>query len=186
MLNPSDPSILDNLIAALAPKKPDKPEPRGGKGRAAKNSPRIQPEVRHADDLDVVIGVMGPQTPEGIALTVDQVFSISSEWLAPKGMEFLSQLADNHGMTDDDRAYNFLLARYPPPPLSQDQGFELSGVSVGASRLGAGAGRIVRAIYRFRNDNGAEKKFFVRVDVTHKFPMIVSPWQEFLERGDAS
>ena len=31
---------------------------------------------------------------------------------------------------------------------------------------------------------GRKSKYFVRVDVTHEFPMIVTPWQAFLERGE--
>jgi hypothetical protein len=56
------------------------------------------------------------------------------------------------------------------------------------SRLGPGAGasRIVRAIYTFKNAERIEKEFFLRVDVTHEFPMLVSPWQIYMERGDKS
>jgi hypothetical protein len=54
-----------------------------------------------------------------------------------------------------------------------------------ASRLGTGIGRIVRAIYTFRNAKTAvEQKYFLRVDVTHEFPIIVHPWQSYLERGE--
>ena len=80
-----------------------------------------------------------------------------------------------------------MIARYEPPlEEGETDGYVLSGVSVGASRLGASTDRIMRAIYRFRNKEGAEKKYFVRVDVTHEFPMIVTEWRAFLERGEAS
>ena len=186
VLNPRDPSDLDELIDALARPKYSKSERRGGKRGAATKSAPIEPPIGHAEDMDVVVGVMGPQTPDGIAVLVDQIFTIQPDQLAPGGLAYFSQLADNHGLTDEDRAYNFLTARYTPP-LSQNQGVELAGVSVTASRLGTGIGRIVRAIYTFRNTATAvEKKYFVRVDVTHEFPIIINPWQAYLERGERS
>lgn len=189
VLTPSDPSDLDRLIDALKRPQYGESERRRGKSRAVTraDSVEIKPGFGPLEDLDVVIGVAGAQTPDGIAVLMDQTFPIPSKRLDPPGSKYFSQLADNHGLTDDDRAYNFLAARYPPRlSEGEGQGFVLSGVSVGASRLGASTGRIVRVIYRFKNDAGAERKYFVRVDVTHEFPMIVSPWQAFLERGEAS
>jgi Subtilase family/PatG C-terminal/PatG Domain len=189
VLTPADPNDLDRLIDALERPQYGKPEPRGGKRRAATraDSIEIKPEVGPLEDLNVVIGVAGAQTPDGIAVLMDQTFPIPRKQLTPTGSTYFSQLADNHGLTDEDRAYNFLIARYNPPLVEGvGEGFKLSGVSVGASRLGASTDRIMRAIYRFRNSNGAERKYFVRVDVTHEFPMLVTRWQAFLERGDAS
>jgi hypothetical protein len=186
VLNPGDPSDLDELIDALARPKYAKPGRRGGKRGAATKSPPIEPPFGHAEDLDVVVGVMGPQTPDGIAVLVDQIFTIPPDKLAPGGLAYFSQLADNHGLTDGDRAYNFLTARYTSP-VSLAGGFELSGVSMVASRLGAGISRIVRGIYTFRSTaTPVEQKYFVRVDVTHEFPIIVNPWQAYLERGERS
>jgi hypothetical protein len=179
VLYPSDPSYFDDLIDALKRPKYAKSERPSGK-RAAKEAPPIEAPTVHAEDLDVVIGVTGPQTPEGTTVLVDQIFQLDRNQLAPGGLACFSQLADNHGLTDEDRAYNFLAARYKPP-LSQVQGFELSGMRVTPSRLGSGT---VRAIYTLRNATMAEKEYFVRVDVTNEFPMIVSPWQLYLERGE--
>ncbi|HEY4921282.1 MAG TPA: S8 family serine peptidase [Xanthobacteraceae bacterium] len=182
VLSPTDPRDFDELIEKLKRPKYDEPDPPSGK-RKSKSHP-IESPFPHAEDLDVVIGVMGPQTPDGIAVAVDQIFTIQPGHLAPHGLAHFAQLADNRGLTDEDRAYNFLTARYAPP-LSHGGGFDLAGVSVTGSRLGAAAERIVRAIYAFRNTTtGVEKKYFVRVDVTHEFPIIVNPWQTYLERGD--
>jgi hypothetical protein len=194
VLKPSDPCDLNELIDCL--KRPKYPEPpdadEGAKAKAKSksesksNPPPIEPPHPHAEDLDVVVGVAGPQTPDGIAVLVDKIFQIDRAKVAPGGLAHFSQVADNQGLTDEDRAYNFLMARYAPR-LSQGAGFELAGVSVVGSRLGSGTGRVVRAIYTFRNTaTTAEKKFFVRVDVTHEFPMIVNPWQPYLERGERS
>jgi hypothetical protein len=179
VLNPRDPSDVDELIDALARPKYPEPERRGGRRAAATKSPPIEPP--HPQDLDVVVGV----TPDGTAVLVDQIFTIKPGQLAPGGLAHFAQLSDNKGLTDAERAHNFLTARYTPP-MSQGAGFELAGVSVVPSRLGAGTDRIVRAIYTFKHTTtGVKKKYFVRVDVTHEFPIIVHPWQAYLERGEA-
>jgi hypothetical protein len=181
VLNPSDPSYFDDLIDALSPHKGDAKSEGRGRKRTTKQAPADEPAA--ADDLDVVVGVMGPQTPDGIAVVMDQLFQVDRDQLCPTRLPYLSQLADNRGLTDEERACNFLAARYKPQP-PQLTGYELSGMRVKPSRLGSGTDRILRAIYTFSNAQAAEKEFFVRVDVTHEFPMIVSPLQPYLERGE--
>jgi hypothetical protein len=178
VLTPRDPSDLDELIDALGRPKYPEPERRSGR-RAATRSAAIEPP--HPQDLEVVVGV----TPDRTAVLVDHIFTIGPAHLAPGGLAHFAQLSDNKGLTDAERAQNFLIARYMPP-LGQEEGFELSGVSVVPSRLGADTDRIVRVIYTFTHPTtGVEKKFFVRVDVTHEFPIIVHPWQPYLDRGEA-
>ena len=160
VLSPSDPSYFDDLVDALAPPKDaeTKSARRGGKRAAASKAPEVDPAPSNADDLNVVVGVMGPQTPDGITVFVDQIFDLDPACLTPDGLTYFSQLADNRGLTDEDRAYNYLVARCRPP-LDQGKGFSLSGVRVVPSRLGPGAGasRIVRAIYTFKNAERIEK-----------------------------
>jgi Subtilase family/PatG Domain/PatG C-terminal len=182
VLSPSDPSYFDDLIDALKRPKYAKPERRGGK-RAVKEAVPVEAPTGYVEDLDVVVGVAGPQTPDGIAVVVDQIFQVNRNQLAPGGRTYLSQLADNRGLTDEERACNFLAARYTPAPPQVD-GYELSGMRVTPSRLSSGIGRVLRAIYTFSNAAAGEKEHFVRVDVTHEFPMIVSPMQPYLERGE--
>jgi hypothetical protein len=182
VLNPSDPSYFDDLIEALKRPKYAKSERRAGK-RTAKEAVPIEAPAGRVEDLDVVVGVTGPQTPDGMAVVMDQIFQVDRNQLAPSGLAYLPQFADNHGLADEERACNFLAARYTPPPQQVD-GYELSGMRVTPSRLGSGIGRILRAIYTFTNAAAAEKEYFVRVDVTHEFPMIVSPWQLYMERGE--
>ena len=185
VLNPSDPSYFDDLIDALARPKYAKPERRGGKRAVVPKASLIESPVDPTEDTDVVVGIAGPRTSEGMTVLVDQIFQLDRNQLAPDGPACFSQLADSHGLTDEDRAYNFLTARYMPP-LNQGGEFQLSGMRVTPSRLGSEAGRIVRAIYTFRNATMAEKEYFVRVDVTNEFPMIASPWQQYVERGERS
>ena len=187
VLDPADPAYFDDLIDALVRPKSAKTERRAGKraGAAVPKASLIESPVGQVEDLDVVVGIAGPRTSDGMTVLADHIFQLERKQLAPGGLEYFSQLADNHGLTDEDRAYNFLAARYTPP-LSEVDGFEFSGMRVSPSRLGADAGRIVRAIYTFRNDAAAEKEYFVRVDVTNEFPMIAGPWQRYVERGERS
>jgi hypothetical protein len=183
VLNPSDPSYYDDLIDALNRPKFAKSGPRPAKSAAKRAPPDEPPAELPAEDLDVVVGLAGPQTPEGIAVVMDQLFQVRSNDLDPSGLPYLPQLADNRGITDEERACNFLAARYKPRPPKLT-GYDFSGMRVKASRLGSGSDRILRAIYTFSNDDGAEKEYFVRVDVTHEFPMIVSVMQPYLDRGE--
>ena len=121
---------------------------------------------------------------------MDQVFTIRPEQLLLRdGGEYIGQLADNRGLTDEERAYNYLIARYDIEPALRalDKEFELSGVPTLRSRLSADNRRVVRVIYTF-NGKGRNippcRKYFVRVDVTDEFPFIVTPWNRYLERGE--
>lgn len=190
VLAPRDSNDLDDFIDRLnRPKYIQIGEKRGKKETKAKRNYDVPP-YGLTQDLDVVVGVKGPQTVEGTEVFVDQIFTLPPQQLAPAGMGFYGQLADNYGLSDGDRAYNFLLARYAIAPGNLEEihkDFGLSAVPVISSRLSGGSGRVVRVIFTFRGTKiPIEKKFFVRVDVTHEFPTIVSPWQEYLERGEVS
>ena len=68
---------------------------------------------------------------------MDQVFTIRPEQLLLRdGGEYIGQLADNRGLTDEERAYNYLIARYDIEPALRalDKEFELSGVPTLRSR----------------------------------------------------
>ena len=99
----------------------------------------------------------------------------------------LFQSADNFGHTDEWRALNFLAAgKYPKLfELCSTQahaGYHLTAAPVLTSRLSAwGNKRIVDAIFSF-SKAADTKKFFVRVDVTHLFPMLVSTYAEYVDR----
>lgn len=185
VLSPSDPAFFDDLVDALDRRKYIKSERRVSKRAVVPKEPLPENPADAAADLDVVVGIAGPRTSEGRTVLVDHIFQLRPDQLAVDGPACFSQLADNHGLTDEDRAYNFLTARYQTPP-NQGGGFQLSGMRVTPSRLGSETGRIVRAIYTFRNATMAEKEFFVRVDVTNEFPMIASALQPYVERGERS
>jgi Subtilase family/PatG C-terminal/PatG Domain len=202
VLKPQDPSDLDSLIDCLERSK--YPEEESGKTKRAtrtrqatrrkqgsKNEETISVGLPYGppEDLDVVIGVRGASTPDGIEILVDQIFTIRPKLLIPRrGLPF-PQLSDNYGLTDADRAYNYLAARYEIEDeyLNEIEEFGLVGVSVISSRLSGDTGRVVKVIFTLRGTNRPiERKYFVRVDLTHKFPVLVSPWQPYLERGEPS
>jgi hypothetical protein len=193
ILSPRDPADLDELIDCLArPKFPKRDGGRPKKGAKAGPSSRT-PAFGHPQDLDVIIGVAGTQTPDGIEVKMDQVFTIKPEQLIlPGAGGYFAQLADNRGLTDQDRAYNYLIARYAIASENLEeinQEFELAGVPVIYSRLGGDSRRIVRVIYTFNSkgpNTPAQRKYFVRVDVTEEFPFIATSWNRYLERGEQS
>jgi PatG C-terminal len=156
------------------------------------------------DDLCLFVGSSPLQVVElchGIkapVLTVDQVYrykksNILQHFKAKKGgpnpdelYKELFQSADNFGHTDEWRALNFLAVRYPPLcrwcyNMVQKK-YDLKAFPVLTSRLAAwGTKRIVDAIFTF-DKRGDTRKYFVRVDVTHLFPMVVAPIAKYVDR----
>jgi hypothetical protein len=192
VLKPRDCCDFDDLVDCL--NRPKYPKPDGGKrkkGKTAVSDPNV---ALLPDDLDVIIGVRGANTPNGIEVYVDQIFQ--RDILFPHKHIYFSQIVDNYGLTDEDRAYNFLTARYDIAPkiLEVQKEFvqvELEGVPAFYSRLSGDSNRIVRVIFTFKghlkgHSGLVEKKYFIRVDVTNEFPVIITPWHPYLDRGDAS
>jgi hypothetical protein len=98
----------------------------------------------------------------------------------------LVQTADNFGTTESQRALNFLAARYRPLyDLAREmdhKGFQFADLNILESRL-SGKRRIVDPVFVFRNrKTNFVERYFVRVDVTHEFPMIATHIQTYLGR----
>jgi|HubBroStandDraft_4_1064222.scaffolds.fasta_scaffold06610_3 hypothetical protein len=185
VLKPRDCCDIDDLIDCL--KRPKYSKPSGGKGKKEKKTGFDTVAPGLSEDLDVIVGVRGGNTSGGIEVYVDQIFQ--RDMLFPHKHVYFSQIADNYGLTDQDRAYNFLTARYDITPkiVDMQKEFGLEGVPTIYSRLSGDTNRIVRVIFTFKSHNGLlEKKYFVRVDVTNEFPVIITPWHPYLDRGDAS
>ena len=120
---------------------------------------------------------------------MDQVFTMQP---VPGLGEHFVQMADNWGLSDEDRAYNFLVARYELTAQNIagiHKDYKLDGradILVPAQRQ-RWSHRQSRYSRTEHGDNTAlEEKYFVRVDVTHEFPFIVTTWHPYLERGEAS
>jgi subtilase family protein/cyclic patellamide precursor peptide PatG len=100
----------------------------------------------------------------------------------------LFQSADNFGHTDEWRALNFLASgKYPKLfelccALAHDE-YNLTAFPVLTSRLSAwGNKRIVDAIFTFSNKGADVQKYFVRIDVTHLFPILATKYAEYIDR----
>jgi hypothetical protein len=103
----------------------------------------------------------------------------------PKLFRMLVQSTDNFGDTDEWRALNFLAVRYKPiyeKYLQLADKCELVSIKVAKSRL-AREKRIVDPVFAFQNrETGVVQRYFVRVDVSHLFPVLVTQLAEYFDR----
>jgi hypothetical protein len=186
LLAPRDPADIDLLVEAIRPA----PNP---------------------NDLDVVIAVRGPIAPpemcNGLMVPIilfDQIYSfdrdalikaipkptkITAEQFEPAAEELFNrimQLTDNAGATDEHRALNYLAMRYPAiySKAAEQFGYDcaLTGVEVRPSPLSS-TRNIVDVIFSYSNRNtDFTEKFFVRCDVTEKFPFLVTKMSPYYDR----
>jgi len=166
------------------------------------------------NDLDVVIGVRGPLAPpqmcNGLMLPIvafDQIYSFTRaaliesipppEQTKAKGQtdyrlaaeelfDRIMLLTDNAGATDEHRALNYLVMRYPAIYASVADAFgrnaALTAVDVRPSTL-SGVRNIVDVIFSYTNRNtDVTEKFFCRVDVTEEFPFLVTKLSPYYDR----
>ena len=162
-------------------------------------------------DIDVVIGVKGPIAPpemcNGLMVPIvifDQMYSfdidsliksiprpekISEKQFGPVAEELIQrimQMADNAGATDEHRALNYLVLRYPAIYAKAAECYgrdcSLTGVEVRASRIGSRR-RVNDVIFDFQSrKTDVTEKYFVRVDVTEAFPFLVTKMSPFFDR----
>jgi cyclic patellamide precursor peptide PatG len=170
----------------------------------------LRPRPR-ADDVDVVIGVLGPNaSPEatgGLALPIllfDQIYSFDVDALVhaiprPEGVAAetfepvaealfrrLIQIADNAGATDEHRALNYLAVRYDAIYAAAAEAYArnetLAAVEVKPSPLGGGR-KVVDVVFTFRHrETSVLDKLYARVDVTEEFVFLVTPLSPYYER----
>lgn len=98
----------------------------------------------------------------------------------------IMQLADNAGATDKHRAINYLALRYPEiyaaTTRAHGRGESLASVEVNPSRL-SGVRTVLDVVFSFVNrTTDMANKWFVRVDVTEKFPFLVTKLSPFYDR----
>jgi PatG C-terminal len=155
-------------------------------------------------DLEIIVGVKGPIAgPEicnGLMVPLvefDELFSLDRDSLIksiprPKRIRakaFLSvaeALVDqiigktqNAGPTDEERALNYLAVRYPTiyanAAEAHSRGFFLETIEVLRSHSFREDRKIIDVVLTYTNRNThRSEKFFVRVDVTEKFPFLVT------------
>jgi PatG Domain len=186
LLAPRDPADIDLLVEAIRPA----PTP---------------------NDIDVVIGMRGPIAPpemcNGLMVPIvvfDQVYSFdrdalvkaipkpaktTTEQFGPAAEELFNrimQLTDNAGATDEHRALNYLVMRYPAIYGKAAEEFgrdcSLTGVEVRPSPLSS-TRNIVDVIFSYTNRNtDYTEKYFVRCDMTEEFPFLVTKLSPYYDR----
>ena len=162
----------------------------------------MRPEPAN-DDIDLIIGTLGPVKQCG-SLTlpiviVDHVYSFDKNELMNDLMRttgkkeskkedqfnntsqylfrYLSQLADNVGVSERDRALNWLSVTYAPlytkTQEMQDQNYTLTSVDSSLSKLSNTGRKIIQVIFTYEpRTGGAPKRFACIVDITDKYPFI--------------
>ncbi len=120
--------------------------------------------------------------PESVAQKDEKKFRAGATELFDRIM----QMADNAGATDEHRALNYLAVRYPAIYAIATDAYQrnqsLTGVGARPSRL-SGTRNIVDVIFSFTHrQTDVTEKYFVRVDVSDKFPFLVSKLSPFFDR----
>jgi hypothetical protein len=98
----------------------------------------------------------------------------------------IMRLADNAGATDAHRALNYLAVRYPAiyafTAERHAHNYLLTAIDVQPSRL-SGVRKIVEVIFSYTHrQTGVTEKYFVCVDVTEKFPFLVTRLSLYYDR----
>lgn len=164
------------------------------------------------NDIDVVIGLRGPIAAptmcNGLMVPIvmfDQIYSFDRDALlkaipkpekttaaqfGPAAEELFNrimQMTDNAGATDEHRALNYLVMRYPAIYAKAAEEFgrdcSLTGVEVRPSPLSS-TRNIVDVIFSYTNRNtDFTEKFFVRCDMTEEFPFLVTKMSPYYDRS---
>jgi hypothetical protein len=167
--------------------------------------------VPSPNDIDVIIGQRGPIAPptmcNGLMVPIvlfDQIYSFDRATLikaiprpekttaaqfgpaAEELFDRIMQLTDNSGATDEHRALNYLVMRYPTiyarAAEQFAQNFSLSGVHVQPSPVSS-TRNIVDVVFSYTNRNtDYTEKFHVRVDVTEEFPFLATKMSPYYDR----
>jgi hypothetical protein len=159
-------------------------------------------------DVDAIIGVRGPVAPPEMCnglmvpvVLVMQVYSFDRGTIIqsiprPENMEArqfestagevfdrIMRMADNAGATDEHRAVNYLVLRYPALYAQVAdafaRNFTLTSVETRQSRL-SGVRKIVQVIFTYTNrQTDVSEQYFCRVDVTEGFPFLFSKFAPY-------
>jgi hypothetical protein len=186
ILVPRDPLMIEQFIGALAP-----------------TDQRL--------DVDVVVGVRGPVAPAEMCnglmvpiVIVDQIYSFDRPALigamaTPEGhdeaafrdtaselFDRIQQMADNTGEMDEHRALNYLAVRYPRiynhAAEMHGRDYSLTAIEVISSRL-SGVRKLVDVVLSYTSrTTDVTEKYYVRIDVTEKFPFLEKALAPFYDR----
>jgi hypothetical protein len=190
VLVPREPAVLDQFVEAV------KPAQRGIDTDViiGTRGPMAPPEMCNGLTVpivlvDVIYSFDRPQLVTAIKKPTE--LKMTEEQFRPSAEELfdrIQQMADNVGGTDEHRAVNYLAVRYPQiythTASMFGRDFSLTGVDVMPSRLAAAGNRkLVNVIFSFTNRNtDVVEKYYVRVDVTEKYPYLDKRLSPFYDR----
>lgn len=188
LLVPRDTHTLDRFIAATAP---------ASRGVdvdviVGQRGPMAPPEMCNGLVVPIVLAdqiysfnkpdlVNAIVKPKDSGMT-DKAFRSAADDL----FERIQQLADNIGATDEHRALNYLSVRYQQiythTAAMYARDYSLTAVEVIPSRLAA-TRRLVDVVLTY-NHRGTDvtEKYYVRVDVTEKFPFLDKKLSPYYDR----
>jgi hypothetical protein len=162
-------------------------------------------------DIDIVVGLRGSAAPAALCgglqlplVAFDQIYSfdresfisaiprpdsMTAEEFGPAASEVLDRMVritDNTGVSDGDRAMNYLAVRYPAIYATAADAFAhnsaLSGVEARPAPV-SGARRVIDVIFSFTNrQTDVVEKFMTRADITDEFPFLVSRITPYFDR----
>lgn len=162
-------------------------------------------------DVDVVVGMRGPVAPAEMCnglivpiVMVDQLYSFDrpvliSAMTTPAGMDAaaftdtaselfdrIQQMADNTGEMDEHRALNYLAVRYPRiydhAAEMHARDYSLTAIEAVPSRL-SGTRKLVDVVLSYTSRaTDVTEKYYVRVDVTEKFPFLEKALAPYYDR----
>jgi PatG C-terminal len=120
--------------------------------------------------------------PKDTAMTKEAIRTASEELF-----DRIQQLADNVGATDEHRAINYLAVRYPQiynhTMAMHGRDYSLTSVDVVTSRL-SGTRKLVDVVLTYSNRaTDVTEKYYVRVDVTEKFPFLDKKLTPYYDRS---
>ena len=144
--------------------------------------PVVIVDVVYSFDRPTLIKAIPRTKPESGKKAAGEDFEMAAEEILDRVM----QLADNAGATDEHRALNYLVVRYnriyDAVARAHAQNESLSAVEVQHSRL-SGSRKVLDVIFSFtQRITDVVSKQFVRVDVTEKFPFLVTKLSPYYDR----
>jgi PatG C-terminal len=167
------PLDIDVIIGARGPLAP--PQICGGLGL-----PMVVMDHLYTFDRESLVAAI--PVPESMRAADKERFRASAREL----LDQIMQMADNAGATDEHRALNYLAVRYPAiyarAAAEHEESSSLAAVEVRSSRLST-ARSIVDVIFSYVNrQTDVTTKYFCRVDVTEKWPHMVTALSPYFDR----
>ena len=188
ILVPREPAVLDEFVEAV------KPSQRGIDTDViiGTRGPMAPTEMCNGLIVPIVVvdHVYSFDKPELIkAIKRPKELKMADEQFRPAAGELferIQQMGDNVGGTDEHRAVNYLAVRYPQIYTHTAdmfaREFSLSALDVRPSRL-SGNRKLVNVVFSYTNRNtDVVEQYYVRVDVTEKYPYLDKKLSPFYER----